>query len=487
MEIKINKNSTTPLYKQIRNTIRQQIISGQLADGFKLPSERQLVNRLEVHRNTVKKAYEMLVHEGLIVASAKAPRGYFVSNNYLEKNADEKKRAFSSLDKNFNYQILGMQNNFQRLYDSSYLSDAISFAAVLVNKEVLPMQYLHEIMAEIIEENSVEPFWFCDVQGMERMRNALVDMLFSRNIYTHAENIHVINETYEALSNIAFMYLKEGDYAIVEEPAMPAIVNILLHTGAHVLFAPVEEDGIQIEALENLVERYHPKLIYSMPNFHNATGVVMSTEKRKSLLACAVSHNIPIVEDDSMRDFNYTGVCPPSLYSMDRTNSVIYIDSFNLSFFPGARIGYIVAPDNVIKIFRRIINKDQLFLNSLSQYMWARFYEKGYYDKYREFLADYYRKKRDLMCRELAKIPDLSFHVPDGGLVVWVQLPDYVNDRQVTAAAEHAKLLLMPGNMFFAEGSRGESYIRVSFSSVTDEEIIEGVHRLAEALERCRK
>ena len=490
MEIQLNKNSTTPLYKQIRNTIRQQIISGQLADGFKLPSERQLVSRLGVHRNTVKKAYEMLVHEGLVYASAKTPRGYFVCNNYSEvrPDGDKKKdgRVFSSLDKNFNYHFLGMQNSFQRLYNSSYLSDAISFAGVLANKEVLPMKYLHEIMEEITAGESDEPFWFCDPQGTDRMRNALVSMLFSRNIYTHTQNIQIITETYEALSNIAFMYLKEGDYAVVEEPALPAIANILLHTGAHVLFVPVEEDGIQIEALENLVERYHPKLIYTMPNFHNPTGAVMSKEKRKRLLQCAVSHNIPIVEDDSMYDFNYMDVCPPSLFSMDRTSSVIYIDSFNLSFFPGARIGYIVAPDNVIKTYRRIINKDQLFLNSLSQYMWARFYELGYYDRYRVFLAEYYHKKRDLICEELRKIPGISFQMPEGGLVVWVQLPDHVNDRQITAAAEHAKLLLMPGNMFFAEGNRGESYVRISFSSVTDEEIVEGVRRLAEAIEKCK-
>ena len=187
-----------------------------------------------------------------------------------------------------------------------------------------------------------------------------------------------------------------------------------------------------------------------------------------------------------MFDFNYSGITLPSLYSMDRTNSVIYIDSFNLSFFPGARVGYIVAPDNVIKTYRRIVNKDQMFLNSLSQYMWARFFEKGYYEKHRHFLIDFYRKKRDLMCSALSCIPGLSFSVPDGGLVIWIRLPEYTNDRQIAAAAERTGLLLMPGNTFFAEGSHGESYIRVSYSSVTDEEITEGCRRMAEVLNSCR-
>lgn len=485
MEIQLKRGSSTPLYRQLRNNIRDQILSGRLADGFKLPSERQLVEKLQVHRNTVKKAYEMLIQEGLVYASSKAPRGYFVKNSPAEAKPDpvpETRRTFSSLDKNFNYHFLGMQNTFQRLYNSSYLSDGIPFAGVLANREAFPFVYIHEILEEIISDGTLEPFWFCDPQGTERLRGCLADMLFGRNIYVQPQNIQVISETYEALSNIAFMYLKVGDYAIVEEPALPAIVNILLHTGAHVLFVPMEADGVKIQVFENLVERFRPKLIYTMPDFHNPSTSVMSLDKRKRFLKCALAYNIPIVEDDSMHDFNYSHGRLPSLYSMDRSNSVIYIDSFNLSFFPGARVGYIVAPDNVIKTYRRIINKDQLFLNSLSQYMWARFFEKGYYDRHREFLADFYRHKRDLMCEALSGIPGLSFSVPMGGLVIWVRLPEHLNDRQITAAAERKGVLLMPGNTFFTEGSKGEAYLRISFSSVRDEEITEGVRRLGELI-----
>ena len=146
------------------------------------------------------------------------------------------------------------------------------------------MEYLREILREMAQESTLEPFWFCDPQGTEHFRMALADMLFGRNIYVPTEQIQAISETYEALSNIAFMYLKEGDYAVVEEPAVPAVVNIFLHTGAQVLLVPMERDGMKIEALESLVERYHPKLIYTLPNFHNPTGAVMSLMKRRQLL-----------------------------------------------------------------------------------------------------------------------------------------------------------------------------------------------------------
>lgn len=495
MEIQVNRSSTTPLYQQLRNQIRDQILSGQLADGFKLPSERQLVERLTIHRNTVKKAYELLIQEGLVHASLHAPRGYFVRSEHrssrqaeaAQKSAKERepKKYFSSLDKNFNYRFLGMQNTFQRLYKSSYLSDEIPFAGVLANRETLPFEGMREILNEIALGDSLEPYWFCDPQGTERFREALADMLFYRNIYVRPQNIQVISETYEAISNIAFMYLKEGDYALVEEPTLPAVINIFLHAGAKVLYVPVESDGMRLDILENLVERHHPKLIYTMPNFHNPSAAVMSLEKRKALVHCAVSHNIPLVEDDSLRDFNYGTVLPPTLFSLDPSGSVIYIDSFNLSFFPGARIGYMVAPDNVIRTYSRIINKDQLFLGSMSQYMWARFYEKGYYEAQRRFLADFYGQKRDRMRAALEKIEGLSFSVPQGGLVYWVRLPKKCNDRQVASAAERRGLLLMPGNTFFAEGSRGESYLRLSFSSATDAQIDEGCALLGEIIRQC--
>ena len=489
MEIHLVPNSTTPIYKQIRNILQGKILSGELQRGFKLPSERALSLRLQIHRNTVKKAYELLIREGLIYASVKAPRGYFVSGNRAEHLSEteqaNKRRPFSSLDRNFNYPFLDMQSTFERLYTSSYLSETISFAGVLLNKDALPLAFLHELMQEIGESSSEEPFWFCDPQGTERLRTALSDMLFRRNIYVRPQNIQITSETHEMLSNLARMYLKEGDTVAVEEPAFPAIVNILLQTGAQVLFVPMEKDGMSVSALKELAERRRPGLIYTMPNFHNPSSAVMSLEKRKQLLKIAQSLHIPIIEDDSLYDFNYSGQHLPSLYSMDNTGSVVYMDSFNLSFFPGARIGYLIAPDAVVKTYRQIINKDQLFLNSLSQYLLARFFEKGYYEKHRAFLTEFYRKKRDLMCSLLSEIPGISFTVPEGGLSVWVRLKNGINDRRVTYAAERAGVLVMPGNIFFAEGSRGESYLRLSFSSVSDEELRLGMTRFADVMKHA--
>lgn len=489
MEIQLVQNSTTPYYKQIRNILQARILSGELSAGFKLPSERALSERLQVHRNTVKKAYELLIREGLIYASAKAPRGYFVADSTEQDSVQrpQGRRPFSSLDRNFNYPLLGMQNTFQRIYTSSYLTETISFAGVLLNKDALPLSFLHEILQEIIDGKSEEPFWFCDPQGTERLRAALSEMLFARGIYVRPQNLQITSETHEMLGNLAMMYLKEGDYAVVEEPAFPAIVNLLLQTGAQVLFLPMEADGPAVGTLARFAERYRPKLIYTMPNFHNPSSAVMSLEKRQQLLKIANEHHIPIVEDDSLYDFNYSGKHLPSLYSLDRTGSVVYMDSYNLSFFPGARIGYLAAPDAVIRTYRQIINKDQLFLNSLSQYLLARFFETHDYEAHRKFLTEFYRKKRDLMCGLLEEIPGLSFTVPAGGLSVWVRLPKGLNDRQVTYAAERAGVLVMPGNIFFTEGSRGESYLRFSFSSVSDEEITEGLRRFAKVLETCER
>lgn len=487
MDIQLNHNSSTPLYIQLKLTIRDKILSGELPESFKLPSGRHLAQRLNIHRNTVVKAYEALISEGLVISSRKKPSGYFVVNPSKEQDIEDiKSLSFSSADKNFNYNFINSQNRFEEIYHSSYSTSGISFAGVLSNRDALPMEYLKELMQEVVDGDSLEPFWFCDAQGMERLRNNLAEMLFTRNIYVRSRNIQIIGETYEAINNIAFMYLKKGDYVIVEEPTMPAITNIFIHVGAKVLFVPNDKDGIRMDILEAYVERYKPKLIYTMPNYQNPSTVTMDVEKRKRLLACAKAYSIPIIEDDSQYEYYYNNKRHPSLFFMDQSNSVIYLDTAGLSFYPGVRLGYMVAPDSVIKTYQHIVNKDCLFMNSMGQYLWAKFFEKGYYENHASFLKEFYKKKRDLMCSCLEEIPEFSFSVPEGGLCVWVKIEDDFNDLQLSLLCEKMGLLIMPGRYFYPEGNKGENYLRLSFSSSSDKEIVDGVKILKKAVEVCK-
>lgn len=482
MNIQLNSASSTPLYIQLKLSIREKILTGELPEQFKLPSERQLAQRLQVHRNTVVKAYEALISEGL-VASSQKPRGYFVVNPFNEQGTKNNEPTFfSSADKNFNYRFTNEQNSFEVLYRSSHTNEGISFGGVLINREVIPVKYLKELMQEIIDGENLEPFWFCDSQGTEALRQNIAEMLFSRNIYVKPRNIQVIGETYEAIHNIALMYLNPGDHVVIEEPALPAIVNIFLHVGAKPLFVPIKQDGVQIDVLEKLVRQYKPKLIYTMPNYQNPSTCTMDIDKRKRLLKCARSYNIPIIEDDSLHEFNYKDARIPSLFFMDNSNSVIYLDTAGLSFYPGARLGYLVAPDNVIKTYQRIVNKNQLFLNSTSQYLWAKFFEKGFYEQHAVFLKEYYQKKRDLMCRCLQEVPEITFTTPEGGLCVWGELERELNDTQFAALCEKMGLQIMPGSFFFSQGNVGKNYLRLSFSSASDEEIVEGVSLLKKAI-----
>lgn len=485
MDIILNRTSTTPLYLQLRNQIREHILSGELPEHFKLPSERNMAARLCVHRNTVIKAYEALIAEGLIISSRQSPRGYFVERKVScedKEGFSAVPESFSSLDKNMNYHFIHAQNQFEKLYHSSYNTDCISFAGVLIAPQVLPLDYLREIFREIVVGNTSEPFWFCDSQGTERLRNAISEALFERNIYVRPREVQIVSETYEAVSNLAFMYLRPGDYVLIEEPACPAIANIFLHVKARILSVPIEQDGIRVDILEHYVEKYRPKLIYTMPNYQNPSTCTMGIEARRRLLSCALSYHIPVIEDDSQYDFYYGSTRLPSLYTMDQSNSVIYLDTANLSCYPGARLAFFVAPGNVIQTYRRIVNKDQMFLNSIGQYVWARFYEKGYYQEHTRFLRDFYEKKRELMSWSLAEIPELTFSPPEGGLVIWGRLPKELNDQRVVELCKKEGLLLMPGSIFFPEGNKGDNFLRISFSSATDEQILEGAGILKEVL-----
>lgn len=489
MNIQINKNSLTPIYKQIKNIIKEKIVTGELAPGFRLPSERKLSQTLQIHRNTVVKAYEELIEDGLIFPSRKKPMGYFVgSENDQEEIINQlTQNGYSPLNRVVKPDFLHSYNQFNKIYIDSYKEKQINMAGMLLNDEVTPVSSIKKIMEEIRKDDSLLPFSYCEPQGAYALRKSIVNMLDKRNISVMPQNIQILSETYQAINLIVETYMKKGEVVLVEEPISADITGVFTNAGAKVVTVPRTRDGIDIPLLEKVILRHHPKLIYTMPDGQNPTGSVLSLENRKALIACANKYSIPILEEGYLAEFNYDDKRIPSLFALDYSNSVIYLDTSQLSFYLGARIAYMAAPENVIESCRQIVEKDQFFINTLSQYMWSRYIDEGYYDKQLAFLKDYYRKKRDLLCGELSKISEISFEKPETGLLVWCRLPNNIDENQLFYRAKKQGLLFMPGYLFFPYGNQGETHLRLSFSGISDEEIVDGVKILKQVIDSCKK
>lgn len=274
-------------------------------------------------------------------------------------------------------------------------------------------------------------------------------------------------------------------YVIAEEPVVPDNASIFRNKGINLVTVPMEPDGMDLAKLETAIRKYAPKFIYTMPNYHNPTGIVMSLEKRKKLLELAGRYCIPIIEEDSQRDFRYEGNRLPSLYAQDRYRSVIYIDSFTLTFPYGIKTGYIVGPTDLIETLERLIVVDETFVSSLGQYILNEYIERGYYQTHIGHLVKHYAHKRDLLCQCLDGIADkgITYTKPRGGLLLWCDLEERINERRLYHEAESRGLLIMPGFLFYPKGYEGGGHVRLCFSNISDADIERGVQILSEALE----
>ena len=472
MNLRINRSSQTPIYLQIKCAIQNLILSGELSTGYKMPAERKLAEELGIHRNTVIRAYGELVDEGYLIVSQKRPKGYFV-----KEIADDgiPFQRFFPLEKMIRYHFTDKEKLFLDIFGRSEQGGYISMGGIIMDEAAYPKEGIEEILRDLSQSPKAEA---------ERLKKNICSILFQENMYVSPKNIQLVSETNQALNHIMTLYLKEGDCVIAEEPVVPDNASIFRNKGIDLVTVPMEPDGIDLAKLEAAIRRCAPKFIYTMPNYHNPTGIVMSLEKRKKLLELAGRYCIPIIEEDSQRDFRYEWNRLPSLYAQDRYRSVVYIDSFSLTFPYGIKTGYIVGPTDLIETLERLIVMDENFVSSLGQYILNEYIERGYYAAHIRRLAVHYARKRDLLCSSLNQLLDkgITYQKPSGGLLLWCGLDERINERKLYQEAERRGLLIMPGFLFYPNGYEGGSHIRLCYSNISDADIEKGVQILGEAL-----
>lgn len=485
MNIKINRNSETPVFLQIKGKIKNLIVSEELPSGYKMPAERKLAEELGVHRNTVVKAYGELISEGYLTASRKAPKGYFVK--MPDENSSFVKRFFP-LEKMIQYNFNDKEKMFLNLFTQSTADELLSFGGIIMDKRTMPVKGMEDIFMRtfhVMQQTDRSN----EREESERMKQNICRVLARENMYVNPRNIQLVSETNQALNYLINLYLKEGDCVIAEEPILPDNSSLIRNKGMKLVTVPMEEDGMDLKTLELLIKKHSPKFIYTLPNYHNPTGITMSLTKRLQLLEIAQRYGVPIIEEDSQRDFRYTENRIPSLYSLDKYKSVVYLDSFTLTFPYGIKTGYVVGPYDLAEMLGRCIVIDETFVSNMGQYMLNEYIEQGLWEEHTDNLASVYRERLNLLCEELDKIRHLgiSFRKPQGGLVLWCDLDEEIKEKRLYQTAREKGLLIMPGFLFYPFGYQGNGHIRICFAKTDEAEIRRGVGILAEALEECSK
>jgi len=486
MEFRIDRESGTPLYRQLETTLREQIQSGALAPDTRLPSSRELAGRLGVNRVTVTNAYADLEADGLLYSLHGS--GTYVSPPIkgLEKRqpgaleewpvwqseAYRRSRPFNGLD------IDEMMARARR-------PGVITFAPGVSDSSLFRTDEFRKVLQLVLQRDGVEALEYGDRRGYPALRKTIASILASQGIPANPDDVLITSGSQQALLITAGALLRPGDSVLVEAPTYSTALELFSALGARIIGVPVDEKGMQVEQVESLIRAHHPRLIYTIPNFQNPTGACLSGHRRRELAALARRWEVPVVEDDFVGDLRYEGRAQPALKSLDTHGDVIYISSFSKMLMPGLRLGYIVANGPVYEALIAQKRINDLNTSNFSQRAVEAYITVGRYRAHLRRACQFYSRRRDTFMAALTREmpPEVRWMPPQGGLFVWLELPPALTWERLLPAAVDEGVAFMPGSPFFPDGS-GRSCMRLNFTLHPSEVIDTGVRRLARVIRR---
>ena len=487
MQIKIDRNTRTPIYTQIRNQLRAMIFNGSLPAGSLLPPERKLAESLGVNRSTVLTAYRELKADGL--ADSHVGKGTIVLSAMTEVSEMHSEFEQPLYMQYFSQTSERTSDPFLRdLLEMANRNDVISFAAGISAIETDPVEAFEGLEKELLEQPGHAALKHTPTEGFWSLRERISDLMQKRGINSPPEEILVLSGSQQGIEIAARVFIDPGDVVIVEEPSFFSALQIFNTAGARIVGVPVDEQGMRVDILEQLLQRYKPKLIYTMPTYQNPSGISMSLERRKKLLELAYRKKILIMEDDPYGEITYEGVKKPTLKELDQYGYVIYLSTFSKILFPGIRIGWMAAPKPIIHRFAMFKQLQDLHANSISQWIVERFLVSGRFEGHVKKLCDEYRIKRDIMLDALLEKPvdGMEWVKPSGGFYVWCKLPEGIPHMTLLVNASEKGVTYIPGTAFYLNG-RGGQYMRLNFTYPSKKDIKTGICRLKEAVAATQK
>ncbi|NIM93359.1 MAG: aminotransferase class I/II-fold pyridoxal phosphate-dependent enzyme [Anaerolineales bacterium] len=487
MRIPLDRKGPTPLYRQIQSFLREQIRTGHLIPESRLPASRLLAESLGVSRITVVNAYAELEAEGLVysrpgsgtyVAAQLRPfpevGDYNTGRDWPLWQQELLSRSWQPLLQEIDKCIASVEH-----------PDLISFTAGLGAKELFPVDDFGKTMREVLRRDGMEALDYGDPAGYPPLRTTIAHILTSQGIPTHPDEVLVTSGSMQAIAMVAHLTLNPGDVVFVESPTYSMIIDLFRSVGARIQGIPVDEQGMMVEHMEDLMQSGQPNLVYAIPTFQNPTGSCMSGQRRRQLIALAERYNVPVLEDDFAGDLRYGGRVQPALKAMDPGGRVIYVSTFSKMLMPALRVGFLVASGPALDRLLALKRTMDLATSNLMQRALEAYITVGRYQAHLRRACRVYRQRRDAMADALKSSmpPGITWQVPDGGLFLWQQLPaDWSADELFPLAGEEG-VIYAPGS-FFYPGGRVKRNLRLNFAMHPPERIVEGVKRLARAIER---
>lgn len=490
MRIPLDKNGAEPLYRQIEQFLAEQIECGALAPETRLPSSRQLADLLGVSRIVVANAYAELESLGFVYS--RRGSGTFVAPLYTAP-AELRKDFISAQDWPLWQQELYTNTwsvghlELDRLLSSAKRRDTISFAQRMDNRDPLwPVEDFRKVFNKVMRQpESVMALGLNNFAGYRPLREAIAQLLITEGIPARMEDVLITSGSQQALSLVARVLLRPGDLVLVESPTYNVAIDLFRSMDVRLIGIPVDEQGMQVEKIEKVVQATPPRLIYTIPTFHDPTGTCMSGSRRRYLLALAEQYNIPILEDDYIASLRFEGRAEPALKALDPGGRVIYVGTFSKILMPSLRLGFLVASGPIFERLMAAKYVTDLSTSSLLQRVLADYLTLGRYHAHIRRITQAYRERRDRMVAALERsLPaEARWLTPKGGATLWLQLPHELSADDLFPFAAEEGVTFVPGS-FFYPGQRPQSNLPLNFAINTPDDIEEGIRRLGRALSR---
>jgi len=371
---------------------------------------------------------------------------------------------------------------FKSLSDPSI----ISFAAGNPAPESFPTEAMAKISADIFANEAITALQYGITEGYPALREDIKARLKNKfGIGRDFDNTIVVTGGQQGIELACKVLCNEGDTVLVENPSFIGALNAFRSNGVNTVGVPLEDDGINVEALEAAIKANpKAKLLYLIPTFQNPAGITTTEAKRRAVYEIAKKNGLVILEDNPYGELRFAGEEIPTIKSFDEDGIVIYCSSFSKILSAGMRVGYVCAPDAIVQKMVVAKQVEDVHTNIFFQMLCHRFITDYDLDEHIEGIRALYRRKCGLMLdtleSELGGI--IKFTRPEGGLFVWCTLPEGVDLSDYVKRALANKVAVVPGTAFNADTEAPSDSFRITYATPSEEQIVEGIKALKRSL-----
>jgi 2-aminoadipate transaminase len=355
----------------------------------------------------------------------------------------------------------------------------INLAGGLPAPELFPIDAIKQACIRVLDKYGPDSLQYSLTTGVPVLKKFIADRISAQGREFSPEAIQITGGSQQGLDIVGRVFLEPGSVVLTEEPTYLGALQAFSFYQAQFISVKTDESGMIPSDLEYKIKEFNPVFVYLVPNFQNPSGITMSAERREAVVALAKKYDIPIIDDNPYGELRFFGQPVPSLKAMGGQH-VIQLGTFSKIISPGLRIGWIAADKEFIRTCELMKQACDLHTNTFAQYVVYEFAKDGALEAYIEVLKKAYRRRRDVMINTLASElkNGTTWSEPEGGLFLWVKLPDGISSSELLPKAIAAGFAYVPGRYFYSQ-TPDDSTLRLNFCNATEENIVEGVKRLA--------